>query len=122
VLLRLVMVVATVADVLLLVAGVLHAPLVLLLIPLFVGVAVLGMGLPNCTTLAMANYRSMAGSASALLGALQFTVAGVITPLVGLGGTGAVRTVMTGIMALAAVAGLVAFTSAAAADRQTDGS
>ncbi|HEY4024344.1 MAG TPA: multidrug effflux MFS transporter, partial [Pseudonocardiaceae bacterium] len=120
VLLRSVMVAATVADVLLLMAGLLHAPLVLLLVPLFVAVAVLGMGLPNCTTLAMANYRSMAGSASALLGTLQFTVAGVITPLVGLGGRGTVLTMMTAIMAVAAVAGLLAFSSAAAADRRTD--
>lgn len=114
-LLRFVTVAVAVADVLLLVAGLLHAPLFVLLVPMFVGIAVLGMGLPNCTTLAMANYRSIAGSASALLGFVQFTIAGVITPLVGLGGNGAALQVMTLIMAIAAVGALVAFSSASAA-------
>jgi len=116
-LLRWVTAVVAAADVVLMVTGLLHAPLFVLLIPMFVGIATLGMGLPNCTTLAMANYRSMAGSASALLGALQFTIAGVITPLVGLGGNGAVLTVMTVVMAVAALAGLATFSSAAAAAR-----
>jgi DHA1 family bicyclomycin/chloramphenicol resistance-like MFS transporter len=53
---------------------------------LFVIVASLGLVAPNATALALANTRT-AGSASALLGVLQFTIGAVAAPLVGLGGT-----------------------------------
>jgi DHA1 family bicyclomycin/chloramphenicol resistance-like MFS transporter len=54
---------------------------------LFVVVASQGMVLPNATALALADYPSAAGSASALLGVLQFSIGAAVAPLVGIGGT-----------------------------------
>jgi DHA1 family bicyclomycin/chloramphenicol resistance-like MFS transporter len=54
----------------------------------FVLVASLGLIAPNATALALANINTqIAGSASALLGVLQFTIGAVAAPLTGLGGT-----------------------------------
>ena len=55
-----------------------------LLLPLFVTVASLGCILPNASACAMAGQASHAGSASALLGFLQFTLAALASALVGL--------------------------------------
>jgi DHA1 family bicyclomycin/chloramphenicol resistance-like MFS transporter len=44
------------------------------------------MVLPTSTALALANYPERAGTASALLGLLQYLVGGLAAPLVGLGG------------------------------------
>ncbi|HMN29413.1 MAG TPA: multidrug effflux MFS transporter [Caldilineaceae bacterium] len=52
---------------------------------LFVIVASLGLTAPNATALALSNTRT-AGSASALLGVLQFSIGALVAPLVGLGG------------------------------------
>src|SRR5215469_18174249 len=52
------------------------------LLALFVVVASQGMVLPNATALALADYPSMAGSASALLGVLQFSIGAAVAPLV----------------------------------------
>lgn len=46
-----------------------------------------GMVIPTATVLAMAGHGHVAGSASALLGLAQFGLAGVLAPLVGLGGS-----------------------------------
>jgi DHA1 family bicyclomycin/chloramphenicol resistance-like MFS transporter len=54
---------------------------------LFVIVSSMGIVLPNATTLALANYARAAGSASALLGVLQFVFGAAVAPLVGIGGT-----------------------------------
>lgn len=54
---------------------------------LFVVVASQGMVFPNATALALADYPSMAGSASALLGVLQFAIGAAAAPLVGIAGT-----------------------------------
>ncbi|SDN49952.1 Bcr/CflA family multidrug efflux MFS transporter [Allokutzneria albata] len=62
--------------------------LVGLLIPLFTLVASIGMISPNALALGMADHPEIAGSASALLGMVQFLVAAVTAPLVGLGGGG----------------------------------
>jgi DHA1 family bicyclomycin/chloramphenicol resistance-like MFS transporter len=64
-----------------------HTGLVGILPALFVVVASQGMVLPNATALALADYPSMAGSASALLGVLQFSIGAAVAPLVGVGGT-----------------------------------
>jgi DHA1 family bicyclomycin/chloramphenicol resistance-like MFS transporter len=64
-----------------------HAGLEGILPALFVVVASQGMVLPNATALALADYPSMAGSASALLGVLQFSIGAAVAPLVGIGGT-----------------------------------
>lgn len=54
-----------------------------LLIPLFISTASLSCVLPNATACAMAGQGAQAGSASALIGALQFTVAAGAAALVG---------------------------------------
>ena len=54
-----------------------------LLLPLFVTVASLGCILPNASACALAGQASHAGSASALLGFLQFSLAALASTLVG---------------------------------------
>jgi MFS transporter, DHA1 family, multidrug resistance protein len=54
---------------------------------LFVVVASLGLVFPNATALALADHPHVAGSASGLLGVLQFIVGAATAPLVGAGGT-----------------------------------
>ncbi|MCY1536226.1 Bicyclomycin resistance protein [compost metagenome] len=54
-----------------------------LLIPLFGGIASLGILLPNASACAMAGQGRHAGSASALLGSLQFAIAASAAALVG---------------------------------------
>ena len=73
-----------------------HAPLEDLLVPLFGFVAALGMMRPNATALALERHQASAGTASAYLGSLQFTLGAVFAPLAGLGGQGA--TIPTGIV------------------------
>ncbi len=51
--------------------------------PLFVYVSCVGLVAPNATALAMAPYAQNAGSASALLGTLQFTIASIAAVAVG---------------------------------------
>jgi DHA1 family bicyclomycin/chloramphenicol resistance-like MFS transporter len=59
-------------------------PVVILL---FVVVASLGLVMPNATALALADHPEVAGSASGLLGVMQFMVGAAAAPLVGVGGT-----------------------------------
>jgi MFS transporter, DHA1 family, multidrug resistance protein len=67
-----------------------------------------GLALPNAPALAMSRHGEAAGTAAALLGAVQFGVGAVAAPLVGVLGTGA--TAMAGVIAggmLAATATLL---------------
>ena len=73
-----------------------HPPLAALLVPLFVFVSSFGMIRPNGTALALAGQTSIAGTASAWLGALPFMLGALLSPLAGLGGQGAA--VIAGIM------------------------
>ena len=57
------------------------------LAPMFVVVTSLSFVMPNATALALADHAEVAGTASALLGVLQFMVGAVVAPLVGAGGT-----------------------------------
>ncbi|MFE5566935.1 Bcr/CflA family multidrug efflux MFS transporter [Amycolatopsis japonica] len=82
------LVIAAVAGFGVLAATVLDLGLIGLLIPLFILVSSIGMVAPNASSLALAEQARSAGSASALLGVLQFVVGGLATPLVGLGGPG----------------------------------
>ena len=52
----------------------------------FILVASLGFVLPNATTLALAGHPRTAGSASALLGVLQYVIGAAAAPLVGIAG------------------------------------
>ena len=53
---------------------------------MFVIVSSLSFVLPNSTALALADHAEVAGTASALLGVLQFLVGALVAPLVGAGG------------------------------------
>ena len=53
---------------------------------LFVMVSAIGLVLPTSTALGLSNYPERAGTASALLGLLQYLVGGLAAPLVGLAG------------------------------------
>ncbi|WP_138753163.1 multidrug effflux MFS transporter [Paenibacillus sinopodophylli] len=65
----------------------LDAPLMAILIPLFLVVASVGIISTTGFALAMQRHGRTAGSASALLGLLSFTLGGIMAPLVGLGGS-----------------------------------
>jgi DHA1 family bicyclomycin/chloramphenicol resistance-like MFS transporter len=73
-------------------------PIVVLL---FVVVASLGLVFPNATALALADHPRVAGSASGLLGVLQFIVGAATAPLVGVGGTDTALPMALTIAALA---------------------
>lgn len=81
-----------------------------LLVPLFVTVSSVGMIAPNTTTLALADHPRTAGSASALLGLIQFLVGGGTSPLVGLLGGGGAALPMALVMATGTTAALATFT------------
>lgn len=93
----------TVAFLALALAG---APLWLPAVAVFVIVASLGFVFGNATALALAAVPGAAGSASAALGALQFGLAAVVSPLVSIGGEGTV--VPLGVVMLVAAAVAVA--------------
>jgi DHA1 family bicyclomycin/chloramphenicol resistance-like MFS transporter len=71
----------------LLIAG-LGLPLPLLLAGLFIVTSMVGVVLPNATSLAMAGYSSAAGAASSLQGLLQFGVGAIAASALGLAGQG----------------------------------
>jgi MFS transporter, DHA1 family, multidrug resistance protein len=56
------------------------------LVPMFVIVSGLAFVLPNATALALADHPAVAGTASALLGVIQFMVGAIAAPLVGVAG------------------------------------
>lgn len=61
-----------------------------LLAPLWLVLASAGLALPNAPALALSRHGEAAGTAAALLGAVQFGVGALAAPLVGVLGTGAV--------------------------------
>ncbi|WP_030275281.1 multidrug effflux MFS transporter [Streptomyces sp. NRRL B-24484] len=69
-------------------------------------VAAVGLVMPNSTALALSG-RDNAGTASALLGLLQFALGGLAAPLVGLGGSGSALPMAVVIAGFAAAAVLV---------------
>jgi DHA1 family bicyclomycin/chloramphenicol resistance-like MFS transporter len=75
---------------------------------LFVVVSSIGLVLPNATTLAMSGASNTAGSASALLGVLQFAIGAAAAPLVGAFG---VKTAlpMAVVIAVLGICALVTF-------------
>lgn len=78
------------------------------LVLLFLCVACQGLVFGNVTSLALAEGREVAGAASALLGASQFAMGGLVSPLVGLAGDRAVLP-MAITMAVCALVALVVF-------------
>ena len=85
-----------------------HIGLVGILPALFVVVASIGMVLPNATALALADHPRTAGSASALVGVLQYAIGAAAAPLVGVAGT---RTAlpMALVIAILGVSALLTF-------------
>jgi DHA1 family bicyclomycin/chloramphenicol resistance-like MFS transporter len=76
------------------------------LVPLWTVVAMVGLSLPNAPALALAAHGDAAGTASALLGAVQFGVGALAAPLVGVLGNDSVA------MALVVAGGMLASTAA----------
>lgn len=94
----------------LLVAALIDAPLVLVLVPLWLVMFAVGLSFPNTPALALSRHGEAAGSAAALLGAIQFGLASIITPLTGLISTGSavgMAVVMFGAVWLGAIVLLV---------------
>ena len=61
-----------------------------ILVPLWLVLAAAGLSFPNAPALALSRHGEAAGTAAALLGAVQFGVGALSAPLVGVLGTGAV--------------------------------
>jgi len=78
-----------------------------LLVPLWVFVASVGLVFPNTTALALAGHPEVAGTASALLGVLQFVIGAAAAPLAGIAGTDT-AVPMGATMALLSLASLAA--------------
>ncbi len=90
-----------------------------LLVPLFISTASLSCVLPNATACAMAGQGAHAGSASALIGSLQFTVAAVASGLVGALHDGSARPMALVIAVCGVITLLLALFSASHAKRQS---
>ena len=86
-------------------------PVWALLGPMFVIVSSIPFVLPNTTALALADHAGVAGTASALLGVVQFMVGAIAAPLVGVAGPDS-AVPMGVVMVVLALGGLVAFQSA----------
>ena len=114
-----------VGTVLFLVIALTGLPVGLLAVAVFVAVAPLGLVFGNATALALESVPRAAGSASAILGALQFGLAALVSPLVSLGGEGtavpaAIVMVTAAVVACAAYA-LAGRRPAASAEPLRDG-
>lgn len=107
---------ATTSAVAITTAAALELSLAALLPPLFLMVSSIGLVMPNSTSLALANHPQSAGSASALLGVLQFLVGGLTAPLVGLGGQETALP-MGILMTVFATLGLLSFATLARSGR-----
>ncbi len=77
------------------------------LIPLWFFILACGFAFPAVQVLALAHHGAEAGTAASLLGALNFGLAGVISPLIGLMGVGSAAP-MAFVMALAAAVAIAA--------------
>jgi MFS transporter, DHA1 family, multidrug resistance protein len=99
---------AATAGLALLGASALDLGLAGVLVPLFCVISCIGLVFPTATSLAMANHPEVAGTASGLLGVLQFVLGAVTAPLVGLAGTDT-AVPMAAVIAGLTVAALLAF-------------
>lgn len=86
----------------LLVAGLAPMPLALVIVSLFLLAAGTAVTSPPSTTLALADYPQIAGTASSLLGAARFAFGGIAAPLVGV--AGALSILPLGLVTTVAVA------------------
>ncbi len=76
-----------------------------ILVPMWAALFSVGLALPNAPALALARHGDAAGTAAALLGAVQFGVGAIVSPVVGILGNNAVAmgTVVAGGLFLALV-------------------
>ncbi|HEV7680171.1 MAG TPA: Bcr/CflA family multidrug efflux MFS transporter [Candidatus Dormibacteraeota bacterium] len=83
-----------------------------ILVPLFLVMTGLGFVIPNSTALALSRHPRAAGTASALLGAMQMGSGAVVAPLVGIAGSGTAlpMAVVMAALGLTAVVSLVVLT------------
>ena len=94
---------------LLLLLGVLiGAGLPVVLPALFLVVSSIGLVAPNSLTMALADYANQAGTASSLVGVLQYIFGGLMAPVVGLGGVGTALP-MAVVIAVLPLGGLIIF-------------
>jgi DHA1 family bicyclomycin/chloramphenicol resistance-like MFS transporter len=99
--------IAVSAAVLLLVVSVGGLGVWAVLVPIYVIVSSLSFVMPNSTALALADHAGVAGTASALLGVIQFLVGALVAPLVGAGGTDS-AVPMAAVMTAVAIGALAA--------------
>jgi MFS transporter, DHA1 family, multidrug resistance protein len=104
----------------LLLADALLGPMLWVTLALLWGaVGSLGMVMANATTLAIGAANGVGGTASAMLGALQFGLGAVVSPLVGIGGSGTMLPMAVVMVACAVIA--VAATALAPGGRTVRG-
>jgi DHA1 family bicyclomycin/chloramphenicol resistance-like MFS transporter len=92
------------AAALMLVGVLVSDSVVALLVPLFVLVSCTGLIAPNATAVVLDRHGALAGSASALLGLAQFSVAAAVPPLASLGGVSPLVLATTALTTAAAAA------------------
>ncbi len=100
--------VSVAAAVALLVAGLAGGPLASVLVPLVVLLGAAGLAMPNTPALALTRHGEAAGTASALLGFLQFGVGALVAPLVGVLGSTATALGIV-VLGVTGLAGLLMF-------------
>ncbi|WP_156289407.1 multidrug effflux MFS transporter [Oceanobacillus salinisoli] len=98
---------ASFGSIALLILLLLNAGLSFILVPLFLAVSSVGIVSTTGNSLALENQGKIAGSASALLGLLQFLFGGMVAPLTGLGTNPAIS--MGIVMTLASIAAVLSF-------------
>ncbi|MDN5565049.1 MAG: transporter, partial [Luteococcus sp.] len=81
------------------------------LVPMFVVMMGLGLALPNAPAVALHRHGANAGTAAALLGAAQFAMGGIVTPVVGALDDGTSRPIPLVILSAALVALVVMLAS-----------
>ncbi|HEY4021358.1 MAG TPA: Bcr/CflA family multidrug efflux MFS transporter [Pseudonocardiaceae bacterium] len=84
------------------------AGLAVVLPALFLVVSSIGLVAPNSLTMALADYGNRAGTASSLVGVLQYIFGGLMAPVVGLGGVGTALP-MALVVAVLPLGGLIIF-------------
>lgn len=101
-LIRLALPLTLIAGIFLLGDGIFNAPLWAICIPLFFYVLSMGMIAPNATACALEHQKKSAGSASAMMGTIQFTISAIFSALVSKFHNGTLLP-MTGLMFLCAI-------------------
>jgi DHA1 family bicyclomycin/chloramphenicol resistance-like MFS transporter len=96
------LVIAALGAVGLLIAGLASVPLAVVIVALFLLAAGTAVTSPPSTTLALADYPQIAGTASSVLGAARFAFGGIAAPLVGV--AGALSILPLGLVTTVAVA------------------